>query len=281
MKRGQIRVATCQFPSTGSARTNSARIQEQIIAAKGQKATIVHFHEAALTGYLGVDLESWEGYDWDLLRGESENIMALARRKRVWVVLGTAHPLSRGHLPHNSLYAISPEGRIVERYDKRFCTGGDLKFYSPGDHFSTFDVNGVKCGMLVCYDIRFPEMYREYEKLGAQCMFHSFYNARAKAPGIHKVIMRPTLQARAASNYIWVSATNSSAYYAWPSVFVQPDGTIAGQLRSNRSGVMTNLVDVNRELYDPSRGVRDLAMKGVFNTGKTVSDPRSRDRTSF
>ncbi len=241
----------------------------------------MHFPEAALTGYAGPDVKSWDGYDWDLLRQETRDIMSLAKRKRMWVVMGSAHPLSEGHLPHNSLYAISPEGRVVDRYDKRFCTGGDLKFYSPGDHFSVFEINGIKCGMVICYDVRFPELYREYRKLRVQLIFDSFYNARHKGPGIHKIIMRPSLQARAATNYFWISASNSSAYYSWPSVFIQPDGRIVGQLRGNRPGVMTNLVDVNREYYDASRPYRDQAMKGVLNSGKLVDDPRSRDRTSL
>ena len=63
----------------------------------------------------------------------------------LWVVLGSAHRLSDSHKPHNSLYIISDAGRIVERYDKRFCSGdpggrsGDLAHYSPGGHFSVWD----------------------------------------------------------------------------------------------------------------------------------------------
>ena len=46
----------------------------------------------------------------------------------------------------NSLYVINRDGEVIDRYDKRFCTGGDLQHYSPGDHFVTFDVNDVRCG---------------------------------------------------------------------------------------------------------------------------------------
>lgn len=97
----------------------------------------------------------------------------MARKLQVWVILGASHRLSGNHKPYNSLYVIDSAGTIVDPYDKRFCTVGDLKHYSPGDHFAAFDVNGVRCGLLICYDIRFPELYRQYAKLGVQLVFHS------------------------------------------------------------------------------------------------------------
>ncbi|MDD4889506.1 MAG: carbon-nitrogen hydrolase family protein, partial [Phycisphaerae bacterium] len=245
-------------------------------------ADVATFPEVAMCGYAaGVDMPyGWRGFDWDLLERETESVMAEARRLGIWVVLGSAHRLTGKHLPHNTLYAISPKGRIVERYDKRFCTGADLRFYSPGDHFSVFEVNGVRCGLLICYDIRFCELYREYKKLGVQLMFHSFYNARAKGRIIHTTIMRATVQAMAGMNYMFVSAPNACGYFGlWPSVFVHPDGSVAGQLRWHRAGVMVNKVDTTKAYYDASRAYRDGAMAGVLNSGKLVRDPRSRNRT--
>jgi predicted amidohydrolase len=283
-KRGAIQVATCQFAVSGDVRRNARAVRRQMVHAAGAGATVACFPEVALTGYAaGCDLPNgWQGFDWALLRRETESILAEAKRLRLWVVLGSSHPLTGGHLPHNSLYAISPSGRIVERYDKRFCTGADLRFFSPGDHFSVFEINGVRCGMLICYDVRFCELYREYKKLNIDLMFHSFYNARAKGPTIHTIIMHRTVQALAAMNYMFVSAPNACGYYGlWPSVFVQPDGKVASRLKFHRAGVMVNEVNVKREYYDASRAWRSRAMSGILNSGKLVRDPRSADRTSL
>ena len=112
--------------------------------------------------------------------------------------------------------------------------------------FATFEINGFTCGLLICYDVRFPELYREYKKLGVKVMCHSFYNARAKGKSIHTTIMRPTLQARAATNHMYVSGNNSSGYYqSWPSVFIVPDGTIVTSCRQHRTGLILN--DINSE----------------------------------
>jgi len=280
MSEGILQVATCQFAVCGNIRRNGAQIRRQMRQARDQGAQVVHFPEGALSGYGKLDVPSWEGYDWPFLKEETERVIALAAELGVWVALGSAHPLAEGHLPHNSLYVIAPSGKIVERYDKCFCTDDDLKTYSPGDHLSMVTINGVRCGFLICYDVRFPELYRAYKKLDAQCIFHSFYNARAKGRSIHTTIMRPSLQAHAATNYFWISANNSSAYYgSWPSVFVRPDGSIAGSLKFHRAGVMVNAADTTQQLYDASVAWRGRAMEGILHSGERVDDPRSKDRT--
>lgn len=143
-----------------------------------QGADVAHFPEASLSGYTGVDFASFDGFDWDALRTATRGIMSLARDLRLWVVLGSAHELTAGK-PHNCSYIIDAGGQLVDRYDKMFCAGdsgetsGDLLHYAAGSHFSVFTVNGVRCGVLICHDYRYPELYREYKKRGVQVGFHA------------------------------------------------------------------------------------------------------------
>jgi predicted amidohydrolase len=119
--------------------------------------------------------------------------------------------------------------------------------------------------MLICYDVRFPELYREYTKRRVQVVFHSFYNARAKHANVHTTIMRPTLQAHAATNHLYVSGTNSSGYYqSWPSIFVLPDGTISQACRQHRRGLILNDISTKDNYYDASGEYRDRAMRGIL-----------------
>lgn len=281
-KRGVIKVATCQFPISKHASRNGRWVRKQMLQAWKKRADVVHFPECALSGYPAAEKFSFRGYDWDQLRSETRAIMDLARKYGQWVVLGSSHPLTGGHKPHNCLYVISPKGRIANRYDKRFCTGGDLKFYSPGDHFVTFTAGGVKCGLLICYDMRFPELYREYKKMGVQLMLHSFHNAHGKKRGIWADIMPPSLMCRAATNYMWVSANNSSAWYQqWPSMMIRPDGQVTGRLRQHTAGVQVGTVDTTRQMYDASGPYRRRAMQMLLNSGKLVRDGRSRNRRAL
>ena len=273
-----LKVATCQFAVSSSIKRNCRTICELLSKAKKSKADIVHFSECALSGYVGTDFPNFDGYDWGLLREETEKIMTLAAKLGLWVVLGSTHRLTEPNKPYNSLYVINPKGRIVDRYDKRFCTKGDLRRLTPGNRFANFTINGVKCSLLICFDLRFPEIYRELYKQKVNCIFQSFYNARQKGPSVHTHIMRQTMQCRAATNHFWVSMANASGYYSpYPSCFIQPDGKIARQLRANRAGLTVNTVDLKKKFYDPMAGFRDMAIAGKLSNGPTtIRDRRSK-----
>lgn len=274
-----LKVATCQFAVSSSIKRNAGRICEFLRKAKKAKADIVHFSECALSGYVGTDFPNFDGYDWDLLREETEKIMALAAKLGLWIVLGSTHRLTEPNKPYNSLYVINPKGKIIDRYDKRFCTKGDLRRLTPGNRFANFTINGIKCSLLICFDLRFPEIYRELYKQKVNCIFQSFYNARQKGPSVHTHIMRQTMQCRAATNHFWISMANSSGYYSpYSSCFIQPDGRIVKQLKQNRAGLMVNTVDLNKKFYDPMADFRDMAIAGkLSNVTKTVNDARSRN----
>jgi predicted amidohydrolase len=276
---GTLKVATCQFAVGSSIRRNAASIQRFLHQAKQAGADVVHFSECALSGYAGTDLATFEGYDWALLREETLKIMDLAGQLGLWVVLGSTHRLTEPNKPHNSLYLIDPGGKIADRYDKRFGMPRDLLYFTPGTRFANFTINGVRCSLLICFDLRFPELYRALYAEGVQCIFQSFYNARQSGPTVHAQIMRQTMQCHAATNYFWVSMANSSAYYSpYPSCFIQPDGVIVNQLRVNRPGMLISTVDLGQELYDPMKDFRDLAVAGRLTNGPgQIDDPRSLD----
>jgi predicted amidohydrolase len=280
---GVLKVATCQFAVSGSIRRNARQICEFLHKAEKANADIVHFSECALSGYVGTDFPSFDGYDWQLLREETEKIMAFAGKLKLWVVAGSTHRLTEPNKPHNSLYLINPRGKIVDRYDKRFCTPRDLHHYTAGNRFVNFTVGGVKCSLLICFDARFPELYRQLYKQGVNCILQSFYNARQKGPSVHTHIIRQTMQCRAATNYFWVSMANSSGYYSpYPSCFIQPDGIIVKQLRRNRAGMMVNTVDLRKKFYDIMADFRDMAIGGTLSNGpKTFRDRRSKITTQL
>jgi predicted amidohydrolase len=302
----RLTLATCQFPVDADVVSNCRYVLRQMRTAKSRGAHVAHFCEGALSGYAGSDFDSFRGFDWDLLDECTRRVLELSERLRLWVILGSAHRLTGRKKPHNSVYVISDRGELVDRYDKMFCGGdrsgktGDLAHYSPGNHFTEFSIKGIQCGVLICHDCRYPELYRAYKRKGVQLMFHSYhaghvtpkrmralrrdiglrflkFNNGSTLPGI---TMPATMQAAATNNFMWISCSNTSAREScFPSFFVRPDGVATGRLRLNRAGVLISTVDTREQLYDSSVAWRDRAMRGVFHSGTLVRDRRSRDRT--
>jgi predicted amidohydrolase len=301
----KLTVATCQFPVDSDIRRNLTYVTRQIRTAKDRGAHVAHFPEACLSGYAGTDFESCKRLDWVLLEGCAKKCLELARRHRIWIILGSTHRLTGRHKPHNCLYIIDDRGRLVDRYDKMFCGGdrqgktGDLAHYSPGNHFSVFMIRGVRCGALICHDFRYPELYREYKRRGVQLMFHAFHaghipperframrdyvgavlqplNPGSTIPGI---TMPAAMRTAAANNYLWISCSNSSAREScWPAFLVRPDGVVTGCLRLNTAGVLISGIDTDKPLFDSTVVWRPRAMRGIYHSGTLVKDKRSDER---
>jgi predicted amidohydrolase len=109
----KLKVATCQFPVSGEIKSNANYIKRFIKEAAQNKSDIVHFSEAALSGYPPKDVPSFESLNWDDLRTQTHSIMSLARKHKIWVVLGSAHYISENEKPLNCLYIISDKGKQV------------------------------------------------------------------------------------------------------------------------------------------------------------------------
>ncbi len=300
-----LRVATCQFPTSADIRKNLEYVLCQTYRAKDQGADVVHFPEACLSGYAGHDFASYRGFNWGQLAKSTPHVLALARELEVWVLLGSTHKLTGKNKPHDSVYIVNDRGELIDRYDKMFCAGdrlgktGDLAHYSPGDHFSVFNIKGVRCGVLLCHEYRYPELYHEYKRKGVQLMFHSYhaaniktkqframqdqvgaqYNKHNRGTTLPAITMPASMQAAAASNHVSISCSNSSAREScWASFFVRPDGVITGRLRRNIAGMLISEVDDQQEFYDSTVAWRDRAMSGVYHSGKLVRDRRSAER---
>jgi predicted amidohydrolase len=276
--------------------------------ARERGAHVAHFPEACLPGYASPDRASYHDLDWSELQSVTRQVFQLAGELGLWVIVGSAHRLTGTHNPHDSVYVVDSTGTLRDRYDKRFCSGdpsersGDLAYFTPGNHFSVFEILGIRCGVLICYEYRFPELYREYKRRGVQLMFHSYnaahvpsdvlatmhasfgtelrrLNGAATYPGI---TMPASMTAAAAANHMWISCPNSSAPEScWGSFFVRADGVTTGRLRRNRAGVLISTVDTRAELYDSTIAWRHRALEGVLHSGTIVDDERSKNRADL
>ena len=182
MKNKKLRIAICQFPVSGDITKNSSYIQRFIRKAAVKKADIIQFPETSLCGWGKWNNPSFKKFDFEALRRETSVIRKLAaERGLLWVILGSAHRLGSDFKPTNCLYVINGHGKIVDRYDKSWLVKGDeSKTFTPGDHLVTFILGGVKCGLMICYDGNYLQMFNAYAHGGVELLFYSAGHAGFK-----------------------------------------------------------------------------------------------------
>ena len=85
----------------------------------------------------------------------------LARELNMNIVAGSVSD-RRGGRVYNTAYVFDRQGACLAAYDKThlFTPMGEHEHYAAGDHLTTFSLDGHKCGLLICYDLRFPELFR-------------------------------------------------------------------------------------------------------------------------
>ncbi|MBU2515724.1 carbon-nitrogen hydrolase family protein [bacterium] len=304
----KLKIATCQFPTSANIDSNFQHVSNLMKKAREQGAAVAHFPEACLSGYAGSDMESCNELNWQKLARLTIELIDFAGKLNIWIILGSTHRLNKPHKPHNSLYIINNNGQLIDRYDKCFCggnkeeTSSDLAHYTPGDHLSVFNINGIRCGALICHDYRYPELYREYKRKGVQLIFHSFNAAHVSPSALkemeaetgienHKynwgttypsITMPASMIAVAASSHMWISCPNSSAKEScWGSFFVRADGVITGKLERHSTDILLSQIDTKAEIYDSTIAWRDRSLSGTLHSGTLVKDQRSSNRVEI
>lgn len=140
--------------------------------------------------------------------GETETfLIELAREKSAHVIGGVAKTESTGENPSNCSVVSSPDGEIICRYQKThpFSLGDEHENYSPGNTVETVDFNGARFCPTVCYDLRFPELFRIGAEKGAE-----IFVVIANWPDKRNQHWITLLQARAIENQAFVLGVNRS-----------------------------------------------------------------------
>lgn len=156
-----------------------------------------------------------------------------------WVMGGMITPaLDSSTKGKNSVVVYSPDGTKKGSYEKihLFNPSGEEKVHLPGNQVEVFEINGLKICPLICYDLRFPEVFREGTKNGAEV-----FVVHACWPNKRMNHWRILLQARAIENQAYVIGINRTGeepetQYEGGSMVVDPQGNIVLELGNKSIG---------------------------------------------
>lgn len=257
MTTTRFRVAAVQMVARPWVESNLSDAADLIGAAVGAGARLVALPEYFCL--MGRETDKVERREADGRGPIQDFLAAQARRHAIWLVGGTV-PLEAG-LPdrvRNSVLVYGPDGARVARYDKvhLFAFTKDAESYdeartiAPGRQVETFDIEPpegarLRIGLSVCYDLRFPELYRAMARPDLILVPSAFTATTGKA---HWEIL---LRARAIENLCYVLAPaqggrheNGRATFGH-SMLIDPWGVVLAS-RDEGPGVIVGDVDLER-----------------------------------
>jgi len=184
-------------------------------------------------------------------------IKKIAKKYRKWILIGSTVIKENNKLKNRSIL-INPKGEIQTYYDKIHMYDAILskkekysesKIFVPGKLIKTANLPWGRLGLSICYDVRFPNMYRKLSKKGS--LFISVPSAFTKTTG--KKHWHTLLKARAIENFSYIFAPAQSGTH-WNgrktfghSLVISPDGKILKELKKG-TGVITASIDPSLSL---------------------------------
>jgi len=207
-------VAAVQLNSSEDVAGNLAAVQRMVTHAAAAGARLVVLPENF--AFFGAATERARLAERAREKGATvlATIAALARRCGVAIVAG-GHPevAADPGRPYNSALAFAADGELVGCYRKRHLFDVELpdgaryeesRGTTPGDELVVVELAGLRCGLSICYDLRFPEHYRALVAAGAELLLVPAAFTRTTGTDHFLVLLR----ARAIENQCWVVAAN-------------------------------------------------------------------------
>ena len=202
---------------------NFARVRSLLADAPPEPGTLIVLPEMFASGFsmnLAATVQRGAREDETFLAG-------LAREHRSFVTGGVVSRAGDGR-GRNESVTFSPTGELLARYAKihPFSLGGEAEGHEAGREVVTFDCAGFNAAPFVCYDLRFPEIFRAAAKRGT-----NLFIVIALWPAKRQQHWLTLLQARAIENQAYVIGVNRVGNepqfsYAGRSVVIDPHGVI-------------------------------------------------------
>ncbi|MFD1416504.1 carbon-nitrogen family hydrolase [Oceanobacillus jeddahense] len=229
----------------GDPENNRKRVKEWLEKqVKEEKPDIVVLPEMWTTAYTLDQLDHIADLDGEPTRSF---LKELAKTHQVHII-GGSFANKAGDGIYNTALVVNNKGEEIYTYDKihlvpmlnepKYLTGGEK-------HAHVFELDGIKMGLLICYDLRFPELARELALAGAEVIY-----IVAEWPSARKDHWKALQLARAIENQCYVVSSNRIGSYdgvkfCGASLVVDPWGTIIKEGSEEQEETLIEAVDIS------------------------------------
>ena len=235
------------FPSCGDIPENLTHIARGAALAKEQDVDLLAFHECALCGYPPLETDIQRITPKAVAAG-LDRVSALAREYAMHIAVGTVR--FDGEKRFNSVMVYAPDGSLMGCYDKQGLWGWDCDHFAPGTQSGLFEIRSLKVGFRICFDVRFPEPFRQLYRFGADLCVVCFSDA-AKTPDADRYgLISAHLRTRAVENVMPVAAVNTlTGYQTAPCCVIDRDGKILAETAAGTQQLLVWTFDPSTESF--------------------------------
>ncbi|MDX1964763.1 MAG: carbon-nitrogen hydrolase family protein [Pirellulales bacterium] len=249
-QRRNFSAAVIQLQSTPETPANIARAEKWVALAAAENARLVVLPELfACYGDLELTVNQAEPLDGPLVT----QMRHWAEKAGIWLVAGSIAERA-GESVFNTTVTLDPKGNVVGTYRKRHMFNIDLaqrvsscesKFFAAGDALSQLPTPLGQLGVSICYDLRFPEQFRELASLGLEILAIPAAFTQTTGRDHWELLVR----ARALENQCYVLAANQVGEHSplmssyGHSCIVDPWGTVLAMLREPVEGFVLAEID--------------------------------------
>ncbi|MGC9144941.1 MAG: carbon-nitrogen hydrolase family protein [Nitrososphaeria archaeon] len=245
-----LSIELAQIETSREKEKNLSKIESII---KSSKANMIVFPE--FSNFYVSDLKPEEVYEM----AETDNsnfmdkIISISMDNKKWVIIGVYEKSEEYPKVYSTVYVIEPEGKIRAKYRKthlfRALGYDESSYLKPSDNsFVVLKINDIKLGIMVCYEVRFPEIARSLALNGAEVIIIP----SAWLKGYNKEDQWITLtKSRAMENTVYVLSSNQIGnVYTGITLAIDPAGIIKARASENEETIE---VKINRERLDQVR----------------------------
>lgn len=218
----------------GAVEKNFTQAKRLIREAAQARPDVIVLPETWNTGFFPRE-NLQELCDRDCARVKTE-LGGLAKALHVNLIAGSMSNLREGKI-YNTACVFDRSGACIAQYDKThlFTPMGEHEYYTAGDHLCSFQLDGVPCALIICYDVRFSELVRTLALAGAKMLFCVAQWPQARAAHLETLV-----RARAIENQMFAVCCNScgsagSTQYAGRSAIIDPWGVTLAQAQERQS----------------------------------------------
>ncbi len=239
-----MKIAAYQFAVTGEISVNLEKMNKAIEQAAKEGVNLLAFPECALTGYPPHDIACSAELNFAELEKAYDVLQKAADDNGMYLIVGTI--LRKEDIYYNSAIVFSPN-RARQYYHKRALWGWDKDNFAVGNEDGIFDIDGLKVGIRICYEVRFPEFFRELYKKSTDLNVILFYDAADYDHKERYDVIKGHIVTRAVENVTHTLSVNTTyPYQTAPTALYDKSGYVLSELERNQEGLLVYDLEIEQ-----------------------------------